>query len=157
MSSLNKELDDFFNENGEFYNFKTISYAKQLVYNIKTSEILTNFFTENKISASMLLNEIVPYSDYKFNSSGNEKLDMRELQCILNIIMFSNELETLIMEDHVTISSIGLSGELFYIADEYASEYFYDKYGLEIEEGEEFDFTILDDLNLSDDFDFSLN
>jgi len=79
---------------------------------------------------------------------------MKELQSILNIIMFSNELEKLIMEDHVRMSSIGEAGEIFYIADAYAAEYFQEKYSFNIKEGVEFDFTILEDNDLGYDLGF---
>jgi len=154
MMSLSNELNDFFEDCGYDFNPATVSYAKQVVYNIKTSPILDNFLSDNEISASVLLNEIVPYSDFKFKQYGNEKLDMKELQSILNIIMFSNELEKLIMEDHVRMSSIGEAGEIFYIADAYAAEYFQEKYSFNIKEGVEFDFTILEDNDLGYDLGF---
>lgn len=156
--SLSKEIEDFFNKYGEEFNLLTITYAKQLVHKIKSSDILHNFLSDNNITASMLLNEIVPYSNYKFNSSGDEKLDMGEIQSILNIILFSNELEKLIMEDHVIISSIGSSGELFYIPDEYTVKYFMEKYGIELKENQEFDYTILEDNDIgSSNFNFGIN
>ena len=48
------------------------------------------------------------------------------------------------MEDHVRFSSIGILGELYYIADKYAVEYFEEK-NIIIEEGIEFDYTVIED------------
>jgi len=153
-SPLNDEINRFFTECGYQFDFQTISYSKQIVRKIKTSPTLNNFFTENKITASMLLNEIVPYSQYKFKQCGDEKLDMKEIQSVLNIILFSNELEKLLIEDHVYFSSIGEAGEIYYLADDYATEYFNDKYGIEIKEGEEFDFTVLEESRKDGGLDF---
>lgn len=125
---MKKELDQFFNKYGVDLHYVTIGYTRQLVYNIKTSPTLKNFLEENNITSLLLLNEIVPYCDFKFKNYGNEKLDMRELQGILNIIIFSNKLEKFILEDHVKFSSIGEAGELFYVADDYAASYFRDRY-----------------------------
>jgi hypothetical protein len=152
--SLIGEINRFFSEYGEHFDIETINYTKQVVYKIKTSPTLEKFFAENKISASMLLNEIVPYSQYKFRQYGNEKLDMKEIQSVLNIILFSNEIEKLMMEDHVRFSSIGEAGELYYLADDHATKYFNEKYGIEIKEEEEFDFTILEDRDNKEDLDF---
>jgi len=159
--SLLKEIDDFFIKYGEQFNLSTINYTKQLVHKIKTSDILTKFLNKNKITASVLLNEIVPYSDFKLERYGNEKLNMLEIQSILNIILFSNELENLIMKDHIKISSIGPSGELFYTPDGFSVDYFIEKYGIELEENIEFDFTILEGEDMGDiddkGFDFGIN
>jgi formylmethanofuran dehydrogenase subunit E-like metal-binding protein len=147
MMSLISEINDFFIRYGEQFDLKTINYTKQVVHKIKTSPVLKTFLSENKITASLLLNEITPYSQFKLKQYGDEKLDMREIQSVLNIILFSNELEYLMIEDHVVFSSIGPLGEIFYRADEYASDYFNEKYGLDIVEDEEFDFTVLEDRN----------
>jgi hypothetical protein len=65
------------------------------------------------------------------------------------------------LDDHVEFSSIGKLGEIYYVADYYATDYFNEKYGIEIIEGEEFDFTILEDIKGDDLFDqgggFSIN
>lgn len=114
--------------------------------------MLQNFLSENKISASLLLNEISPYSQFKLKQHGDEKLDMREIQSILNIILFSNELEKLILEDHVVFSSIGKMGEIYYRADQYATNYFNEKFGLNIVEDEDFDFTVLEEQNGNSDY-----
>jgi hypothetical protein len=79
---------------------------------------------------------------------------MKEIQSVLNIILFSNEIEKLMMEDHVRFSSIGEAGELYYLADDHATKYFNEKYGIEIKEEEEFDFTILEDRDNKEDLDF---
>lgn len=158
--SLIGEINDFFYRYGEAFDLKTINYTKQVVHKIKSSPVLQNFLNENKISASMLLNEITPYSQFKLLQYGDEKLDMRELQSILNIILFSNEIENLMMDgDHINFSSIGEAGELYYLPDEIACDYFNDKYGIEMIPGEEFDFTILES-NMGDneiDFGFGGN
>ncbi len=142
--SLIGEINNYFIRYGDMFDLQTINYTKQVVHKIKTSPVLKNFLTENHISASVLLNEITPYSQFKLRQYGDEKLDMKEIQSILNIILFSNEIEKLMMEDHIEFSSIGEAGELYYLADEHAAEYFNNKYEIEIVEGEEFDFTILD-------------
>jgi hypothetical protein len=143
--SLIGEINDFFNRWGEHFDLKTINYTKQIVHKIKSSPVLESFLRENNITSYLLLNEITPYSQYKLIQNGDERLDMKEIQSILNIILFSNEMEKMILEDHVHFSSIGPVGELYYLADEYATEYFNNKYGIEIVLGEEFDYTILDD------------
>jgi hypothetical protein len=150
--SLISEINGFFKEYGNMFDLQTINYTKQVVHKIKTSPVLKTFLTENKITVSVLLNEITPYSQFKLRQYGDEKLDMKEIQSILNIILFSNELENLMMEDHVEFSSIGLSGEIYYLADEYAADYFNDKYGIEIIAGEEFDFTVLDESQNGNDY-----
>ena len=158
--SLNTDINDFFQKYGDFFDLKTINYTKQVVYKIKTSDILEGFLMENDISSQVLLNEMTPYSQFKLKNYGDEKLNLDEIQAILNIILFSHELEKMILDDHIRFSSIGEIGEVYYIADEYAADYFNDKFGLGIEEDEEFDFTILDDNNRNDsdvDIDFSLN
>lgn len=159
--SLMNELDDFFKEYGYEYNLVTINYTKELVHRIKTSDVLKEFLTENDISASVLLNEIVPYSDFKFKQYGDEKLDMKELHSVLNIIIFSNELERFIMNDDIEISSIGEAGELYYRPNETAADYFRIKYDMNMKEGVEFDFTILESMGENeknnDDFDFGIN
>lgn len=149
MMSLVGEINDFFNRWGEHFDIKAINYTKQIVHKIKTSPVLENFLNENKISASMLLNEITPFSQFKFLQYGDERLDMKEIQSILNIILFSNEMEKMILEDHVHFSSVGPVGELYYLADQYATDYFNNKYDIGLELGEEFDYTILE--NKSDD------
>lgn len=150
--SLISEINEFFIKYGEYYDLKTINYTKQVVHKIKTSPVLQNFLSENKISASLLLNEISPYSQFKLKQHGDEKLDMREIQSILNIILFSNELEKLILEDHVVFSSIGKMGEIYYRADQYATNYFNEKFGLNIVEDEDFDFTVLEEQNGNSDY-----
>jgi hypothetical protein len=153
IMSLIGEINSFFNKYGESFDLQTINYTKQVVHKIKTSTTLKNFLTENDISASMLLNEITPYSQFKLRQYGDEKLDMKEIQGILNVILFSNEIENLMMNgDHVKFSSIGEAGELYYVADYYAVEYFNNKYGIELVEGEEFDFTILEDNGGGEDY-----
>lgn len=156
--SIKSKINDFFNKYGEFYDYETIEYTKKVVFRIKTSSTLENFLNENDITAQMLLNEITPYSQYKLTYEGNFKLEIDELQSILDIILFSNEIETLMLEEHIKFSSIGLDGEIYYIADDYAINYFYSKYGIEILENKEFDFTILNkDNNIIDENYFSLN
>lgn len=155
-----EEINGFFSKYGDQFDLKTINYTKQLVHRIKTSDVLKNFLSKNKISASMLLNEIVSYSDFKLVKYGNEKLDLSEIQSVLNIILFSNELEELIMKDHVEISSIGQTGELFYTPDQFTVDYFMGKYEIELEEDVEFDFTILDGKDIGEienGFDFGIN
>ena len=153
------EINDFFLEYGDRFDLQTINYTKEVVHKIKTSDILHNFIDQNNISASVLLNEITPYSQWKFHMYGDEKLDMKEIQSILNIIMFSKELEDMILEDHVVFSSIGPMGELYYRADEFASEYFNIKYDINIEEDIEFDYTILENKSEGNasNFDFGIN
>lgn len=158
--SINTDINDFFRKYGELFDLKTINYAKQVVYKIKTSDVLKKLFTDNDIGSQVLLNEMTPYSQFKLKNYGDEKLNLAEIQAILNIILFSHELEIMIQDDHIRFSSIGDNGEVYYVADEYASDYFNDKFNLDIEEDEEFDFTILDDNNRSDydvDIDFGLN
>lgn len=157
--SLVNEINDFFIKYGEQFDTKTINYTKEVVHRIKTSNVLDNFLNKNNISASILLNEIVPYSQFKLTKYGNEKLDMDELQCLLNFIVFSNEVEKLMMEDHISITSIGEDGSLNYTPDKYAADYFQNEYNLNIEDNEEFDFSIIeeDDENDSEFIGFSLN
>ena len=158
--SLVKEINDFFLNYGDLFDLKTINYTKQVVHRIKTSPTLQNFFSENDISASVLLNEMTPYSQFKLKRYGDEKLDMKELQSILNIILFSNELENLILEDHIKFSSIGPMGEIYYRADKHAVDYFNEKYTIELKENDEFDFTVLEGhYGIENDFDknFGLN
>ena len=143
--SLIDDINDYFFKYGLFYDMETINYTKQVVHNIKTSSILEKFMTENNITAKMLLNEMTPYVQYKYNNYGNTELDMSEMEAILNIILFSNELENLIIDEHVKISSIDEFGDLSYIADEYATDYLNDKFGLDVVEGDEFNFSILED------------
>lgn len=149
--SIKGEINQFFNKYGDKFDLEIINYTKQVVHNIQTSPTLTSFIKENKITSQLLLNEITPYSQYKFSEFGDEKLDMNELQAILNIILFSNEIENMILENHVSFSSIGENGVLNYISDDEASNYFNEKYGLDMEAGEEFDFTILEDKDDPDD------
>lgn len=158
--SVKQEIDDFFNEYGEYFDKICVNYTRQLVHKIKTSDSLKNFLSENDISASVLLNELTPYSNYKLSQYGNEKLNMQEIQNVLNIIIFSNEIEKLILEDHIYISSIGQFGELFYIPDKFTVNYFLERYNMELVENEEFDFTILDEIDMNNDFegyDFGIN
>lgn len=150
--SLISEINGFFKEYGDMFDLQTINYTKQVVHKIKTSPVLKTFLTENKITASVLLNEITPYSQFKLRQYGDEKLDMKEIQSILNIILFSNELENLMMEDHIEFSSIGPAGEMYYVADDHAADYFNEKYGIEIIAGEEFDFTVLDESQNGNDY-----
>lgn len=158
MMSLIGEINDFFYKYGEFYDYKTISYTKQVVHKIKTSPVLEKFLLENNITASILLNEIVPYSQFKLKQHGEEKLDMKEIQGILSVILFSNEIEKFMLDDHIDFSSIGPLGEIYYAADEVACEYFNEKYGMEMNPGEEFDFTILEDQDFDDmNFGFGIN
>ena len=145
--SITGDINNFFNEYGDQFDLKAINYTKKIVSRIKTSPVLENFLNENAISTSMLLNEIIPISQYKLRMENDEKLDMREIQSILNIILFSNELEKLLLEDHVEFSSIGPMGEIFYVADKYAASYFNEKYNINVKVGEEFDYTILEDEN----------
>jgi hypothetical protein len=147
-----EEINDFFQNYGEYFDLQAINYSKEVVYRIKTSGVLKNFLKENKISASVLLNEIAPYSHYKYRQFGDEKLDMKEIQSILNIILFSNEIEKMMLEDHIFFSSIGPLGEIYYKPDEYAAEYFNDKYSIDMEEGVEFDFSILEDYGGSENY-----
>lgn len=151
--TLSQEINNFFKKYGQYFDYPAINYSKQVVQRIKSSPILDKFFEENDISASVLLNEITPYSNYKYKQFGQESLDIKEVQSILNVILFSNELEKMMEDEHVKFSSIGKFGEIYYVADEYASEYFEEKYGIEIEEGVEFDFSILEEKG--DDFDLS--
>lgn len=157
--SINKEIDNFFNEYGEYFDKICINYTKTLVQKIKTSDTLKKFLSQNNISASILLNEITPYSNYKLKQYGDEKLNDQELQSVLNIIIFSNEIEKLILDDHIQITSIGESGELYYTPDKFTVEYFLDKYNIKLKENEEFDFTILDETDIDNfsDYDFGIN
>lgn len=158
--SLIDDINDYFFKYGSFYDMETINYTKHVVHNIKTSSILEKFMSENNITAKMLLNEMTPYVQYKYNNYGSTELDMSEMEAILNIILFSNELENLIIDEHVKISSIDELGDLSYIADEYAADYLNDKFGLDIVEDEEFDFSILEDPenDINNDFNgFKLN
>lgn len=142
--SLMSSMDNFFKKYGEFYDYKPIIYTRSVVENIKNSNILKDFLGDNNISVQVLLNELIPYSQYKYTSHGDEKLNMDEMQIILNIIIFSNELEKLMIEGHIKFSSIGDMGNLYYVANKYASNYFNEKYDINIIEGEEFDFGVLD-------------
>ena len=64
----------------------------------------------------------------------------------------------MIINDNVIFSSIGHSGELYYKADKYASNYFNDKYDINIKEGVDFDFTILENSSINYGFnDFGIN
>lgn len=137
--SSNNDYNKFFNNSS--FNEKTIKYSKNLVERIRTSPDLKHFLTTNRISSLILLNEIVPYSDYKFRNFGDEKLDMDELQEVLNLIVFSNEIEKLMMTDNVVFYAIGEDGEIIYKADKDAIDYFKESYGIELPE--EFDFSIL--------------
>ena len=157
--SIIGEINDFFSEYGDRFDMPTINYTKQVVHKIKTSDVLHTFIDQNNISASVLLNEITPYSQWKYKTYGDEKLDMKEIQSILNIIIFSKELEDMILQDHVVFSSIGEMGELYYRADEFAAEYFNVKYDINIVEDVEFDYTILEnhDSEGASNFDFGVN
>lgn len=155
--SIISEINEFFHKYGDLFDLQTINYTKQVVHNIKTSKTLENFLTENQIGAQLLLNEMTPYCQFKFTQYGDEKLDMVEIQAILNIILFSNELEKMILDDHVSITSLGEIGDLFYTADEYAADYFNQKFDIDMIPGEEFDFTILEEKNGNDGMGFRLN
>jgi hypothetical protein len=155
---LTNEINDFFIKYGKYYELEIINYTKQVVHKIKTSPVLKKFLDKNNISASILLNEITPYSQFKLIQYGDEKLDMKEIQSILNIILFSNEIEQMILDEHIFFSSIGKLGEIFYKPDAYAAEYFNQKYQIEMDDGKEFDFTILEDYySGEDDFNFGIN
>lgn len=153
-----EEINKFFSEYGEHYDIQVINYTKKIVHRIRTSSVLERFLKDNNINSFILLNEITPYCQFKYSQNGDEKLDMKEFETILNIILFSNELEKMIMDDHIVFSSIGPLGELYYKADKYASTYFNNKFDINIKENVEFDFTILDDKNIKygfDDFGFN--
>lgn len=149
--SLSKEINDFFNKYGELFDMETIDYTRQVVEKIITTPTLEHFFHDNKITAKMLLNEITPISQFKFKKYGDVKLDLKEVQSILNIIMFSNNIENLMIEGHVSFNSIGTMGEMFYVTDEEGAKYLNEKFGTEVEPYEEFDFTILDEADDDDD------
>lgn len=149
--SLIAEIDDFFFKHGDMFDLETINYTKNIVFKIKSSPTLKNYLSENKIGAQLLLNELTPYCQFKYKEYGDASIGMDEIQSILNIIVFSNELEKMIMNDHIRISSLDPIGDLYYIADEFAANYFNDRFNINMIAGEEFDFTIIDDKNDDDD------
>lgn len=149
--SLSNEINDFFNKYGELFDMETIDYTRQIVEKIISSPTLEHFFNDNQITAKMLLNEITPISQYKFKKYGDVKLEVHELQSIFNVILFSNEIENLILEDIISFNSIGPMGEMFYISDEEGAEYLNTKFGTGIIPYEEFDFTVLDGDDSDDD------
>jgi len=142
--SLINDINDFFKKYGELFDMETIDYTKQVVEKIISSPILEHFFSDNKITTKILLNEMTPISQFKFKKYGDVKLELTELQSILNIILFSNELEQMMMNDKLSFNSIGTMGEMFYITDEEGAENLNEKFGTNIIPYEEFDFTVLD-------------
>jgi len=155
--SLVTEINSFFFKYGDLYDLKTINYTKQVVHKIMTSPVLDNFLRINKITATVLLNEMAPYSQFRLKQYGNEIIDMQEVQALLNVILFSNEIEKFILEDHVKFSAIGPMGEIYYKADQHASDYFKDKYDIDIDVDTDFDFTVLEGHGNNPEMGFGIN
>lgn len=134
-------IDEYFEKYKNYYENRTIIYAKGIAKNIDKSDILREMFEGNDIDIMSFINEISYLSNFKLVNYGDEKLAIEEIQNVLDYIVFSNELEKQIMLDNVSISSIGENGTIFYKANEYAVEYFLDEFGIEMPENEEFDIT----------------
>ncbi len=142
--SLSSDINDFFNKYGELFDMETINYTRNVVQRVISYPNLNKFFIENQITAQMLLNELTPISQFKFTRYGDVKLDVDELQSIFNIILFSNDLEQLMIDEHASFNSIGEMGELYYITDEFGSDFLNERFKTKIVPYEEFDFTVLD-------------
>ena len=155
--TITEKVDDYFKRYGDYFDLVVIKYSKELLYKIIESPILNNVLTQNNISPIILLNTIVIYSQEKYYFFKEEKLNPKEMQGVLNICLFSNEIEDMILNDHISITSINSDGFLCYTPDEYASDYFYNTYNIDVMPGEEFDFSIIENNDNSSISGFSTN
>ncbi len=147
MMSLISDINNFFIKYGTIFNIETIDYTKQVVHEMMVSPTLKDFLKKNDITAQILLNEITPYCQFKLKKFGTIELNNKEIGVIFNIIIFSVEIQKMLEQNHASISSIGISGNLFYKIDKTASDYFKKKFNIKINPDEEFNFMILENHN----------
>jgi len=151
---MSDKIDNYFDKYKNYYESKTIIYAKGIAKNIDRSEILKNMLDNNNIDILTFINEISYLSDFKLKNYGDEKLAIDEMQSVLDYIAFSNEIEKQMLLGNIEFSSIGEDGILFYKANSYAIEYFYEELGIELPE-DEFSIDLSNDDN--EDFNAQLN
>lgn len=125
-----KDLNRYLKKYNDHFSDNVIEYGKLFVKRIKTNKLLKEYFIYNNISIYSFLLELLPISEYKFNSIGSEKLDENEINQIFGTVMLNSDILRLILEDKILISGINVYNEFVYELSDHAIYFFNNKYDI---------------------------
>jgi hypothetical protein len=109
-------------------------YAKDYVDVIYKNETILDFFIDNNIPIFDFINEFICNSQKKYDKFGDPVLSQEEMNSLVRNVIISNEFAKLLLEDHISITSINSFGTLNYKLDDYALGYFKKKFGVDFSE-----------------------
>ena len=141
--SIIEQMNIYFIDHAEKYNFITIEYSKWLIETlVEHGGSIYDFFREKDIPITRFLDELLPLSEYKLKRTGNEKITIDDFEEIINFLSIEQDVNTLIQQDHIDYYILDDTKEEIYIPDQYTVDYFRDTYEVELEPNIPFDFNI---------------
>lgn len=130
-------------DNLEKYNKKTIEYTKNVVVVIEREKgVMYDFFKENNIKFERFLEEFMTLAEFRLQNYGKVDLDREDFEEVLDFVILENDINNLIKSEHIESFQSTTDGSLFFIPDQFAVDFMYLKYGVEMDVGSPFDYDL---------------
>lgn len=123
----------------DFYSDEVMNYSKILTHKIKSKKHLLNFFDEYELSIIFddFLNDLMPFEEERLGELKHRILDDDDNRThLFDIILISNEISGLIIDEHVEVTE-EIRGSKIFKMDSFAVTRLNDKFHLGLK-GNEF-------------------
>jgi len=127
-------VNEFVIKNGGVYSIEVVEYCQTCVDNIVNDKEFKINFQKYDVSVEEFLNLLLKKSQENLEIKGVETLDKKQFDRVFQNVVFYNEMAHFIVDDtgHVRCVSIDKFGNLEYSFDEYAIQFFKDKYNINL-------------------------
>jgi hypothetical protein len=135
----------------EIYDTKTIEYTKNVVVVIEREKgVIYDFFKENNIKFERFLEEFMFLVEFRLQNYGKVDLNTVDFEEVLDFVMLENDINNLIKNNHIESYQSTTDGSLFFIPDQFAVDFMYLKYDVEIDVGMPFDYDLFYEEEIED-------
>jgi hypothetical protein len=128
--------------NSDKYNYRAIEYTRGLVERIENEKgVIYEFLMENDICFDKFLEETLTLSEWRFDKYGNSELTGEEFEEICDSLVIEADIQKLEKSYHIEsyIMENNEKESRIYIPDQFAVDYFKEKYDIDMEVNKPFD------------------
>lgn len=128
--------------NSDKYNFRTIEYTKGLVERIENEKgVIYEFLIQNEICFNKFLEETLTLSEWRLDKFGTAELTGEEFEEICDSLVIEADIEKLENSYHIEsyIMENGEKESRIYIPDQFAVDFFKEKYNIDMDVNKPFD------------------
>lgn len=129
-------------DNSDKYDYETIEYTKSLVQRIEGEKgIIYDFFVENNISFDRFLEETMTLAEYRLKKFGKADLTKHDFEEVLDFLVIEIDISHMIDSGHMDYIERE-DDTLAYIPDQFASDFFKEKYDIDLSVDKPFDYNL---------------